>query len=480
MVMGSLREETDVVVIGSGPGGYVAALRLADLGENVLLVESRERPGGTCLLEGCIPSKALIHTVEIQETARRAAEFGLTFDNVKIDPVKLREWTDGIVQGLSDGIKGLLKRRGVTVLRGHARFTSPTSLSLEGGEVSGVDFKQAIIATGSSLNRLPAGIVQSVWSSADALKLPCVPENLLVVGGGYIGLEMGLVYQGLGSKVSVVEFSPRLLMGADFDLVDVMVGQVTERLEEIMVDSKVLSITEAPSNGEGGGGGFDVRIEHGGQTIDKHYAQVLVAIGRRPNTDDIGLENTRVKTDDKGFILTGPDCRTDEPNIFAIGDAATGPMLAHKASREGKVAAEVIGKGDAAFDNRAIPAVVFTDPEIAWTGLTEREAEEQGITVNIGRFPLSALGRARTLGRTDGLVKVIAEPDSGLILGVGIVGPMASELIAEATLAVEMGATLEDLMVTIHPHPTLSEALMEAAEVAAGEAVHINPPRKVR
>jgi dihydrolipoamide dehydrogenase len=473
MVMGSLREETEVVVIGSGPGGYVAALRLADLGKNVLLVESRERPGGTCLLEGCIPSKALIHTVEIRETARRAAEFGLTFDNVQIDTDKLREWTAGIVQGLSDGIRGLLKRRGVTVLRGHARFTSSTSLALEGGEVSGVDFKQAIIATGSSLNRLPAGIVQSVWSSADALKLPFVPESLLVVGGGYIGLEMGLVYQGLGSKVSVVEFFPRLLMGADFDLVDVMVGQVSERLEEIMVDSKVLSITEK-------GGGYDVEIEHAGQKTRKHYAQVLVAIGRRPNSDDIGLQHTRVKTDDKGFILTGPDCRTDEPNIFAIGDVATGPMLAHKASREGKVAAEVIAHGTAAFDNRAIPAVVFTDPEIAWTGLTEREAEQQGIKVNIGRFPLSALGRARTLGRTDGLVKVIAEPETGLILGVGMVGPMASELIAEGTLAVEMGATLEDIMVTIHPHPTLSEAFMEAAEVAAGEAVHINPPRKVR
>lgn len=457
MVMGSLREETEVVVIGSGPGGYVAALRLADLGKSVLLVESRERPGGTCLLEGCIPSKALIHTVEIKETARRAAEFGLSFDNVRIDPAKLRAWTEGIVQGLSDGIRGLLKRRGVTVLRGHARFTSPTSLALEGGEVSGVDFKQAIIATGSSLNRLPAGIVQSVWSSADALKLPSVPETLLVVGGGYIGLEMGLVYQGLGSKVSVVEFFPRLLMGADFDLVDVMVGQVSERLEEIMVDSKVLSITESA------GGGYDVEIEHGGQKARKHYAQVLVAIGRRPNSDDIGLQNTRVKTDDKGFILTGPDCRTDEPNIFAIGDVATGPMLAHKASREGKVAAEVIAHGTAAFDNRAIPAVVFTDPEIAWTGLTEREAEQQGIAVNIGRFPLSALGRARTLGRTDGLVKVIAEPDTGLILGVGMVGPMASELIAEAVVAMEFKASSEDIARICHAHPSLSEATKEAA-----------------
>jgi dihydrolipoamide dehydrogenase len=262
-------------------------------------------------------------------------------------------------------------------------------------------------------------------------------------------------------------------MGADDDLVEIMVKQVSKRLHAIMLESKVLEIKDV-------GQGFDVTIEADGKTVEKHYDQVLVAIGRRPNTDDIGLEKTGIQTDDKGFILTNDECRTAEANIFAIGDAATGPMLAHKASREGKVAAEAIYGGDVAFDNRAIPAVVFTDPEIAWTGLTEREAVEQEIAVDIGRFPLSALGRARTLGRTDGLVKVIAEKRSGLILGVGIVGPLASELIAEGTLAVEMGATLEDLMVTIHPHPTLSEAIMEAAEIAAGEAVHVNPPRKVR
>ncbi len=473
MVMGSLREETQVVVIGSGPGGYIAALRLADLGKDVLLIEKRNRPGGTCLLEGCIPSKALINAVEIKEAALDAEQFGMKFTGMEVDPDRLRAFTDEVVQGLSDGIKGLLKRRDVTVIEGHARFTSATSLDIEGGEVSGVDFEQAIIATGSSLNRLPAGIVKSVWSSADALRLPRIPESLLVVGGGYIGLEMGLVYQGLGSSVSVVEFFPRLLAGADQDLVDVMVKQVTKRLEEIMVESKVLEIREVDN-------GFDVDIEMAGKMVSKHYDQVLVAIGRRPNTDDIGLENTKVQTDDKGFIIKDSSCRTAQDNIFAIGDAAQGPMLAHKASREGKVAAEIIADGDAEMDNRAIPAVVFTDPEIAWSGLTEREAEEQGIKVNVGKFPLAALGRARTLGRTDGLVKVIADPDTDLILGVGIVGPMASELIAEGTLAIEMGATLEDIMVTIHPHPTLSEAFMEAAEVAAGEAVHINPPRKIR
>jgi dihydrolipoamide dehydrogenase len=443
----------------------------------VLLVEKRDRPGGTCLLEGCIPSKTLIHAVEIKESALNAEQFGLSFKGMEIDPVKLRAWTDEVVAGLSDGISGLLKRRGVTVIQGHARFDSPTSLTIEGGEVSGIDFEQAIIATGSSLNRLPEGIVSSVWSSADALKLPRVPESLLVVGGGYIGLEMGLVYQGLGSETSVVEFFPRLLMGADFDLVDIMVEQVSGRLHEIMLDSKVKSIAETEGDAAKG---FDVEIEMGGKIVSKHYDQVLVAIGRRPNTEGIGLEKTKIQVDEKGFILTDEECRTAEANIFAIGDAATGPMLAHKASREGKVAAEAIYGGEVAFDNRAIPAVVFTDPEIAWSGLTEREAKEQGINVNIGRFPLSALGRARTLGRTDGMVKIIADPAGGLVLGVGIVGPMASELIAEGTLAIEMGATLEDIMVTIHPHPTLSEAIMEAAEVASGEAVHINPPRKVR
>ncbi|MFO7653477.1 MAG: dihydrolipoyl dehydrogenase [Candidatus Krumholzibacteriia bacterium] len=472
MVMGSLREETEVLVIGGGPGGYVAALRLADLGKEVLLVEERERPGGTCLLEGCIPSKALINAVEVKEAALAASKLGLSFSDVRLDLDRLRSWTDSVVDGLVTGIQGLLARRGVEIVRGRARFTGSTSVSVEGGEVSGIDFQTAIIATGSALNRLPEGIVSSVWSSGEALRLPRVPESLLVVGGGYIGLEMGLVYQGLGSKVSVVEFFPRLLMGADPDLVEVMVRQVRTRLDEILVDSQVRAIREAS------GGGFDVTIDHRGETRDHHYEQVLVAIGRRPNTDDLGLEHTQVVVDERGVIRTDSECRTDDPRLFAIGDVTAGPMLAHKATREGKVAAEVIADHRSEFDNRAIPAVVFTDPEIAWTGLTETEAEQEGIAVAVGRFPLAALGRARTLGRTDGLVKIITEPGTGRVLGVGMVGPMASELIAEGTLAVEMGATLEDLMVTIHPHPTLSEAIMEAAEVAAGAAIHVNPARR--
>jgi len=471
MVMGSLRQETQVAVIGSGPGGYVAALRLADLGKEVCLIEERPQYGGTCLLEGCIPSKTLIHAVEVKENALAAAAFGLGCTGTSIDLDKLRAHTGEVVGGLSGGIASLLKRRGVTTLQGRARFSGKRSLEIEGGEVSGVDFDECIIATGSSLNRLPDGITDKVWSSADALKLPSVPESLLVVGGGYIGLELGLVYQGLGAGVSVVEFSPRLLMGADHDLVDIMVKSVSDRLDEVMLESKVVNIEELP------GGGFKVRIDHEGREVEKTYAQVLVAIGRRPNTDDLGLETIKAEVNNRGIIATNEFCETAEPGVYAIGDVTDGPMLAHKASREAKVAAEVICGHPAEFDNRAIPAVVYTDPEIAWSGLTEREAEAQDVAVKVGKFPLTALGRARTLGRTDGLVKIICDPDDGLILGVGIVGPHASELIAEGTLAIEMGATLEDLVATIHPHPTLSEAVQEAAEVALGAAVHVNPPR---
>jgi dihydrolipoamide dehydrogenase len=468
MVMGSLNQEVDTVVIGSGPGGYVAALRLADLGREVMLIEEKERPGGTCLLEGCIPSKSLINAVELGEAASHAEKMGLTFGDMKVDHVKLREWTDGVVSTLSNGVKGLLAKRGVETVHARARFEDANTLALEGGGT--VSFQQCVIATGSSLNRLPEGIDPSVWSSADALKLPEVPGSLLVVGGGYIGLEMGLVYAGLGTKVSVVEFFPRLLMGADQDLVDVMVKQVSRRFDEVLTESRVESI--APDDG-----GFDVAIEHEGETVTRRYDKVLVAIGRRPNSEDLGLENLNVAVNEQGFIETDGVCRTGEPNIYAIGDVATGPMLAHKASREGKVAAEAICGHKVEFDNRAIPAVVFTDPEISWCGLTERHAEELDVEINVGRFPLTALGRARAIGRTEGFVKIISEPGTDLLLGMGIVGPHASELISEGALAIEMGATLADLTDTIHPHPTLSEAIMEAAEVAAGSAVHIHSPK---
>ncbi|MBZ0263102.1 dihydrolipoyl dehydrogenase [bacterium] len=468
--MGEFKMEADVVVIGAGPGGYVAAIRAADLGKSVIIVEERQKLGGVCLIEGCIPSKTLIHAVELKDDIIHAEEIGLSFKEVGVDLDKLRKWTIKVVDGLTSGIDTLLTKRGVEIVHGHAHFNSNKLLAVEG--VGEIEFKNAIIATGSSLNKLPEGYVDSVWSSSDALKLPFVPENLLVVGGGYIGLEMGLVYSGLGSKVTMVEFMPHLLMGADQDMVRVVVKHAKKKFENIMTDSKVTEVVEKK------GGGYKVTIEHNNESKTLEFDQVLVAIGRRPNTFGIGLENTNIKVNDRGFIVVDEEGRTSEPNIFAIGDVTPGPMLAHKASREGKVAAEVIGGEKAAFDNRTIPAVVFTDPELAWTGLTEQEAEKEGIPYKLGKFPLTALGRAKSIGKTDGFVKILAEPDTNLVLGMGIVGPSASELIAEGTLAIEMGATLEDLIVSIHPHPTISESIMEAAEMAAGVPVHTLPPRK--
>jgi dihydrolipoamide dehydrogenase len=357
------------------------------------------------------------------------------------------------------------------VIHGRARLEGPHSLVVDGSDVSAIDFKSCIIATGSRSNELPLARDLPVWSSTDALTVPGVPERLLVVGGGYIGLELGQVYAGLGSSVTVVEFTPRLLQGADPDLVKVVVKSCEKRFDSILMESRVTGIEQSGSD-------FVVSVEHGGEIEKKSFDQVLVAVGRSPNTEGIGLDDAGIKTDEKGVIEVNQEGRTSVPHIFAIGDITPGPMLAHKASREAKVAAEVIAGQLAEFDNRAIPAVVFTDPEIAWTGITEQEAKTLGMKVDVSRFPLAALGRARTLGRTEGLAKIISNPDTGLVLGVGMVGPHASELITEGTLALEMGASLEDLIVTIHPHPTISEAIMEAAEVAAGKAVHVNPPRR--
>ena len=472
MVVGELGMETDVAVIGGGPGGYVAAIRAADLGLDVVLIEERSKLGGVCLLEGCIPSKTLINVVELANRLGEAKKMGLTCDGLKIDVDGLRAWTDKVVSTLTKGIDTLLEKRDVDVIRGHARFTDNRHLHIEGGAGASIEFKHAIIATGSSINKLPGDYDDlDLWTSREALTIPEVPDRLLVVGGGYIGLEMGLVYSGLGSKVTVVEFLPELLTGVDQDMVRVVLKHCEKKFDSIMTESKVVKVEEA-------GTAYTVTIAHDSKQEKLEFDRVLVAIGRHPNTSNLGLENTKIEVDEGGLIPTDDQGRTSEKHIFAIGDITHGPALAHKASREGRVAAEVIAGHPAAFDNRAIPAVVFTDPEIAWTGITEREAAEQKKTVNVGRFPLTALGRARTLGRTDGFIKIITEPETDLVLGVGIVAPCASELIAEGTLAIEMGATLEDLMVTIHPHPTLSESIMEAAEVAAGTPVHILPSKK--
>jgi dihydrolipoamide dehydrogenase len=471
MVVGSLRQETEVAIIGGGPGGYIAALRAADLGKEVTLIDERDQLGGVCLLEGCIPSKTLISAVEVIKAARNGEQFGLFFSDLKTDLQGLRSWTDSVVSSLAQGVDRLIQKRGIELITGRARFESNRSLIIEGADVSAIDFRHCIIATGSRIQSLPLAADLPVWYSTEALKIPEIPEDLLIVGGGYIGLELGQVYAGLGSRVTVVELFPHLLMGADQDLVEVLLNTCEQQFETVLVESKVVGLEKSSA-------GFVVTIEQNGETKKSEFSQVLVSVGRRPNTDDLGLENTTITPDKHGFIQVNSEGRTAEDHIYAVGDVTPGPMLAHKASREGKVVAEVIAQYHSAFDNRAIPAVVYTDPEIAWAGLTEREAKAQGLKINIGRFPLRALGRAKTLGRSDGFVKILSDPASNLVLGVGMVGPQASELIAEGTLALEMGATLEDLLVTIHPHPTLSEAIMEAAEVAAGSPVHIAPAEK--
>jgi len=471
MVMGSIRQETDVVVLGGGPGGYVAAIRAADLGHEVVLVEQRERCGGVCLLEGCIPSKALIAAVELLEAARAAESMGITFEGLKVDRGALRAHTEGIISGLARGIHTLLSKRGVEVVQARGRLSGRGSLSLEGADVSGIDFQSCILATGSRVTQLPLWEGLDVWTSTEALELRSIPERLLVIGGGYIGLELGLVYAGLGSAVTVVELLPELLSGADADLVKPVRKRCNKRFDKVLLETRVTAL-ERPQSG------FLVTVDgkDGERTIE--VDQVLVAVGRTPNTRDLGLDSVGLAPAERGLIAVNERMETAAEGIYAIGDIVAGPGLAHKASREGKVAAEVIAGRPAAFDNVAIPAVVFTDPELAWAGLTEAEAKAQGLKVTVGKFPLSALGRARTIGRTDGLAKVIAEADTGLLRGVGLVGPHASELIAEAALALELGAVLEDLTATIHPHPTLSEALMEAAEVAEGLPIHTLPSRK--
>lgn len=465
MVMGSLRQEAHLVVVGGGPGGYVAALRAADLGLEVVLVDERERPGGTCLLEGCIPSKALIHAVGVAEAARHGQDFGLTVQGLQLDPGRLRAWKDGIVDRLSQGVAGLLRQRGIEVIHGRARFTGPHSLDLVEGDLAGIDFRQAIVATGSR-PVIPPGI-EGTWTAREALDIPEVPGRLLVIGGGYIGLEIGSIYAGIGSRVTVVEMAETLVPGADEDISRVLHKRLLRTLEAVHLKTRVATVVP-------GRDGFEATLEGPGGSRKEHFDQVLVAVGRRPNTDDIGLDRAGVALDARGFVVVDEQRRTSVPHILAIGDITPGPMLAHKASREGKVAAEVLAGRPSAFDHHAIPAAAFTNPEVAWTGLTEQEARREGIEHAVARFPLTALGRAWTTGDTEGFSKVLHDPRTGRVLGQAIVSPMASELIAEGTLALEMGATLEDLVGTIHPHPTFSELTLEAAEAAGGLPIHVH------
>ncbi len=471
---------TQLVVIGGGPGGYAAAFLAADKGMDVVLVEAEGKLGGTCLLRGCIPSKALLHVSKvIAEAEEMQHEWGVSFGSPKIELDQLRARKEKVISTLSGGLGGLAKKRKVTVVTAFAKFENSTTIVLEGDDPSIPDgkkitFDHAIIASGSTPAMPGAFNIGSdrVMDSTGALNLADIPETMLVIGGGYIGLEMGSVYASLGTKVSVVELQKGLLMGADRDLVRPLAKKLKGLFEDrIFLNTKVGSVSLA-------GEKVEVTFEGPEKFGVEKYDRVLVSVGRRPSTQNLGLENTAIKTDRLGFIEHGPDLRTAEPNIFVIGDAAGEPMLAHKANHEGRHAVEVILQHASTFDRRAIPAVVFTDPEIAWAGLTADEAKEQNIKVEVVSYPWAASGRAQALNITDGMTKWLVEPETGRLLGCGIVGSGAGELIAEAVLAIEMGCVADDITETVHAHPTLAETVMNAAEVFYGTATEVYKPKK--
>ncbi len=469
-----MADSVQVAVLGAGPGGYAAAFYAADLGMQVALIDEEKNPGGVCLYRGCIPSKALLHVAKVIDEAKHAGNWGVAFADPSIDVNKLRAYKQGVVDKLTAGVGSVAKLRKVKFLQGRATLTGPTSLKVAGaGGETELQFEHLILATGSHPTRIPSLSLDSprMMDSTSGLELPDVPKSLLVIGGGYIGLELGSVYATLGSKVSVVEMTPGLLPGADRDLVNVLEKRLKKLFAAIMVNTKVVKVVED---------GAGIRVTFEGDVADKEqlFDRVLVAVGRRPNSKIPGLETTGVKVDAKGFIETDPQRRTAERTIFAIGDVAGEPMLAHKASHEARVAVEAIAGHKAVFEPQAIPAVVFTDPEIAWCGLTEAQAQADGIEVDVAKFPWGALSRAITVDRPDGLTKLVLEPKTGRVLGVGIAGSGAGELIAEGALAIEMGATAEDMKLVIHPHPTLSESVMESAEVFFGQSTHVFKPRK--
>jgi dihydrolipoamide dehydrogenase len=455
MVMGDLGRDVDVVVVGGGPGGYSAAFRCAELGLETVIVDEAGRLGGACLHEGCIPSKALLHVAGLIGEVERARDIGVEFGEPRVSLDPLRKWkTERVIGKLARGLAGVAKSKRVEVIHGRATFQGSREVRVEGEESLTLRFTHGIIATGSRPSRLP-GLDESdrVMDSTAALALADIPERLLVVGGGYIGLELGQVYAALGSRVVLIEMTDGLLPGVDRDLVQPLVRRCDKLFAEVRLGTSLTALRET-------GAGVEARYGDVTATFDR----ALVAVGRRSAVEGLGLERTGVQVDARGVIAIDERCRTADAHLFAVGDVTGEPMLAHRAMRQGKVAAEVIAGRPAAFDNVAIPAVVFTDPEIAWCGVTESHAQRAGQAVKVVRVQWAASGRAATLGRSDGLTKLVADPESGRVLGVGIVGPGAGELIAEGTLAVEGALTVEDVAATIHTHPTLAETLMEAAE----------------
>jgi len=471
-----MSDKIKLTVIGGGPGGYAAAFLAADLGMDVTLIDLDKNPGGVCLYRGCIPSKALLHVAKLIHEAEEAKNWGIEFGVPKIDINKLRDFKNRVVEKLTSGLGQISKQRKINFIQGRASFINSSTLKIEkfDGQTIEHTFGKAIIATGSVITIIPSLDIKSkrLLNSTSALDLPEIPKSLLVVGGGYIGLELGSVYQALGTKVSVVEMMPGLLPGADRDLVNYLSMKIKKTFAEVMNKSKVLEMKEVKD-------GISVKIEDDkGNIAEKVYDYVLMSIGRKPETRGLGLENTKVTVTDRGWIKVDKQLRTTDTNIFAIGDIAGEPMLAHKASHEGRVAVEVIAGHKVTFEPLAIPAVVFTDPEIAWAGITEEQAKKDGIKHEVAKFPWAASGRAVTLDRNDGVTKLIVDPDTQRILGVGICGPNAGELIAEGVLAIEMGANVTDLKLTIHPHPTLSETIMDAAEVFFGQSSHFYKPKR--
>ena len=465
-----------VAVIGAGPGGYAAAFLAADLGMKVTLIDPEVNPGGVCLYRGCIPSKALLHVAKQIDESRHAKNWGIEFADPKIDLARLRSFKEGVVNKLTGGLGLLSKQRKVQYVQGRAAFESSTKLRVTGpsGAEQSLSFDRVVIASGSRPAVIPTLKLDSprMMDSTGALNLTDVPKTLLVVGGGYIGLELGTVYAALGTKVSVVEMTAGLLPGADRDLVLPLQRRIEKSFDSIMLNTTVTGVKEESAG---------IRVSFDGAEVkdrERTFDKVLVSVGRKPNSEIPGLERTGVKVVQRGFIQVNRQLQTDDPNIYAIGDVVGEPMLAHKATHEGRTAIEAIAGHKVAFEPNAIPAVVFTDPEIAWAGLTETQAQKDGLEVKVAKFPWAASGRALTLDRTEGLTKLLIDSQTERVLGVGIVGAGAGELIAEATLAIEMAALAKDLALTIHPHPTLSETVMNSAEVFFGTATDIYRPKR--
>lgn len=474
--MNEIPRTAELAVVGAGPGGYAAAFLAADLGMQVCLIDPNPHPGGVCLYQGCIPSKALLHVAKVLHEARQAQQWGVTFGEPTVDVEKLAGWKKQIVEQLTAGLAQLCKRRNVNYIQGTARLQGPTTLEIQTlpGSKMHLTFQHAILATGSQALS-PAAfppVSERILDAKGALELSQIPASLLVIGGGYIGLELGSVYAALGTEVTVIEATAALLPAVDRDLVRVLSRRLEKEFQSILLSSQVATIEQRSD-------GVTATIRQENKVEQKILVdQVLVAVGRIPNSNELGLESTQVQLDQRGFVKVDGQRRTDEPSIYAIGDLTGEPMLAHKAAHEARVAVETIAGQAAFFEPLAIPAVVFTDPEIAWCGLTETEARQRGDTLQIVRFPWGASGRALTLGQTDGLTKLIVDPHTERIMGVGIVGSGAGELIAEGVHAIEMASRLSDLKMTIHPHPTLSETLMECAEVFFGHSTHLYHPAR--